>query len=189
MWVDIKGYKWPYRINEEGEVQKQEPNGTWTDLHPYLGTARARVKMRTVENKKVDIPVVWLMADAFFGGRRPGMCMIHKNGFKLDCSRNNLVWSTYSDSAKRSRNNRCKPVVKLDKKGHIVEVYKSGREAARANFISQNAICDRCNNLIKDPFKLDGYNYQYEGVSKSMSKRKKKRSPQKIRDRYEVEGD
>lgn len=57
MWVNIEGDRFKYRINDDGIVQKLLDDGTWYTLKPYTsGRARACVKMRTAENKKVDAP-------------------------------------------------------------------------------------------------------------------------------------
>ena len=34
-WVAIEGYRWPYRINRKGCVQKQMEDGSWYTLKPY----------------------------------------------------------------------------------------------------------------------------------------------------------
>ena len=163
-WAAIPGYRWPYRISREGRVQKQLEDGSWYTLKPYLGGGRSRamVKMRTKDNRKIEVPLVWLMADAFMGGRRPGYGIVHKNGAKLDCSYENLEFRSAKDCGKISCRSRRKAVMKVDRAGNVVEVYPSGREAAKKNYISQNSIWARCHNRVKDPFRLDGYNYQYE---------------------------
>lgn len=75
-WVAIEGYRWPYRINRKGCVQKKMEDGSWYTLKPYTsGRSRVAVKLRSTDNRKIDVPVVWLMADAFMGGRRPGYGM------------------------------------------------------------------------------------------------------------------
>ena len=163
MWVDIPGYKWPYRIDSEGTVEKQMPNGSWVRLKPYIsGRTRACVKMRTVDNKKVDVPVVWLMADAFMQGRKPGMCIVHKNGSKLDCGFENLQYATRPQCGKMSGSNRRRPVFKVDRAGRVVAVYRSVTEAARKNYLSKTAVWHRCTGRVHDPYSLDGYNYRYE---------------------------
>ena len=163
MWVDIPGYRWPYRINDEGTVEKQLPNGTWEKLNPYLsGRNRACVKMRTAENKKVDVPVVWLMADAFMQGRIPGTCIVHKNGSKLDCSLSNLQYMTRAQCGKLSGPNRRRAVLKVDKSGEVVAIYRSVTEAANKNYLSKTAVWHRCIGKVKNPYDLDGYTYKYE---------------------------
>ena len=162
-WRDIPGYLWPYRINEEGDIQKFW-NGAWVNLRPYLsgGRARAMVKMRSVENKPVDVPLVWLVADAFMGGRRPGMAIIHKNGSKLDCGVRNLRFVTRREAASLSWGNRRRPVMKISRDGEVVDIYPSVTAAAKANYISKNSIWARCTGRVADPYSLDGYDYRYE---------------------------
>lgn len=60
-WVDIPGYRFRYQINREAVVRKELESGEWYVLKPYIsGRTRACVKMRTADNRKVDVPVVWL---------------------------------------------------------------------------------------------------------------------------------
>lgn len=161
MWVKIEGYRWPYRIDEEGHLEKCVDN-VWIRLQPYLsGRQRACVKMQTKEGKRKDVPLVNLMANAFMGGKKPGECIIHKNGSKLDCYLGNLQKMTLSECGKLSSRNRRRAVAKIDRKGHIVQIYPSAREAAQKNHISQTAVWHRCNNMLKHPFELDGHNYKY----------------------------
>ena len=162
-WVEVTGYKFRYQVSEEGHVRKEMPDGSWYYLKPYIsGRTRACVKMRTVDNRKVDVPVVWLMADAFMGGRRPGYNIVHRNGAKLDCYLGNLVFVNKHTSGKLARANRRKAVMKVDKSGKVIDIYSSGREAAKKNYISQYAIWARCNGTVQDPYSLDGYDYRYE---------------------------
>lgn len=121
MWKQIEGYKWPYRINEDGEIQKFY-EGEWVDLHPYISSNRGRamVKMRTKDSEPVDVPMVWLMADAFMGGRREGYAIIHKDGMKL----NNAIWNLAFVPMKKvgllSYKCRRKAVLKIDRDGNTV---------------------------------------------------------------------
>ena len=52
-WIAISGYRWPYRINRKGCVQKQLEDGSWYTLKPYIGGGRSRamVKMRSKDNR------------------------------------------------------------------------------------------------------------------------------------------
>ena len=163
-WKEIKGYRWPYRINEEACVQKKLSNGEWYTLKPYLGGGRSRamVKMRSLENKPIEVPLVWLMADAFLGGRRPGYAIVHRNEQKLDCSMGNLKFIPVNECGRISCRSRRKAVMKIDRSGNVVAIYASGREAAKKNYISQNSIWARCHGMVKDPFRLDGHDYRYE---------------------------
>lgn len=161
MWKMIPGYKWPYRIDENSCVQKRV-KGKWFTKKPYLHGNRACVKMRSVDNKSLDVPVVWLMADAFMGGLRLGCNIVHKNGYKLDCSLRNLEVISKQESGKRyGGKNRRIAVAKVDMDGNVVEIYSSGREAARKNYLSQSSVWLRCKKKIAYPFDLDGFDYIY----------------------------
>ena len=160
-WVEIGGYKWPYRINEDGMVEKFY-SGKWVRLNPYIHGNRAVIKMRTVDNRKVDVPLVWLVSDAFMGGRPKGFAIIHKNGAKLDCSVTNLKIVTIKECARLSCGNRRKAVEKIDRDGNVVDLYRSVTEAARKNHMVKNAVGQRCRNELKDPFALTGFSFRYE---------------------------
>lgn len=162
-WRLVKGYKYPYRINVDGVVEKQLPEGGWQVVATKLqGRRRACVTLRKVDGVRVHVPLVRLMANAFMGGWQSGMCCIHKNGSKLDCSLGNLKFVTQQECGKMSCRNRRKPVAKVDREGNIIEVYSSCVEAARKNHLSTTAVYNRCNKLLKNPFLLDGYNYRFE---------------------------
>lgn len=54
-----------------------------------------------------------------------------------------------------------RPVAKVDSSGNVITVYASAREAARANFMSYQAVLDRCNGKVQKPYALDGFTYQF----------------------------
>ena len=161
-WKMIEGFKYPYRINDEGQVQRWDKDH-WKDINAYISSRqRAEVKMVCADGRRREVSLVRLMADAWLGGWRDGMCLVHKNGSKLDCGIGNLEWRTFSGAAQLSKNNRRRSVVKIDQSGCVVEIYGSIKEAAEANFISRAAMTLRCQRKVEDPRRLDGYDYRYE---------------------------
>ena len=161
-WKMIEGFKYPYRISEEGQLQRWDKDH-WRDIRAHITSHRkVEVKMMCADGKRRGFSLVRLMADAWLGGRRDGMCLVHKNGCKLDCGVRNLEWRTFSGAAQLSKDNRRRPVVKIDKSGCVVEIYGSIKEAAEANHISIAAMNMRCMRKVADPRRLDGYDYQYE---------------------------
>lgn len=154
---------WTYRINEDARIQKFW-HGEWVELHPYItgGRQRALVRMRSADNRKIEVPVVWLMADAFMGGRRPGMTITHKDGSKLNCAVWNLQFMTRSECARLGGKSRRRTVLKIAPDGTVVNIYRSAREAAKKEYVSLNVILNRCLNRVTDPFEFTGYSYQYE---------------------------
>lgn len=91
-WRKIDGYQYPYRINEEAQVQKWDGK-QWIDIRARISGNRAVVYLRTVEGKQYKAALVRLMDDAFWEGRakRDGLHITHRNGVKLDCELRNLV--------------------------------------------------------------------------------------------------
>ena len=54
-------------------------------------------------------------------------------------------------------------VFKVDRQGNDVEIYRSARAAAQANYANHHAILDRCHNRIKNPYELfGGYTFRFE---------------------------
>ncbi|MEE1235790.1 MAG: hypothetical protein UHS50_08935 [Bacteroidaceae bacterium] len=170
-WKLIEGnWRWPYRVSDQGEVQKQLQSGEWFTLKPYLTNNQWWMLLWQDEKTRKRVLVSKLVADAFMGGTPPGMLRIHKNGLPSDNAVENIIFVTPAKAATMRRHGNSRPVLKVDRAGNVVAIYRSGSEAARANHISQQAICKRCNGLVEDPYRLDGYNYIYEDARKRKNK-------------------
>jgi len=161
-WQVIDGYKYIYRVSDQGDVQKRLPSGSWKTLKPYFYSGQLRVHLWLPDGSWKRVQVSKIVADAFLGGTPSGMLRVHKNGVKSDNAAENIIFLTRAEAAKRHRPGNSRPVLKVDRRGKVVEVYRSQVEAARKNHISQQAISKRCNGLIEDPYRLDGYNYVFE---------------------------
>lgn len=152
IWRNISGYKFPYRISEEGEVQRQDPDG-WHTLSVWINNKRAVVALRSMDGTQKRVPVTRLMDEHFFGGRakREGLRISHRNGSKLDCSAKNLVFMTQSQLGKLhgSRGAR-RPVVRYDRNGRST-IYKSVKEAAEKNGMSPSTLDRRLYGGVLDP--------------------------------------
>lgn len=159
-WKAIEGYRYPYRINDQGEVQKQVGPDKWKTLKQCAYGNIMRVDLRLPDGKTVRPSVSKMVADYFMGGTPPGMMRVHRNWLKADNAKENIVFRPRGKSGARPGN--CRPVLKVDRAGNVVAIYRSTVEAAKKNHISQAAIGKRCLRRIKDPYRLDGYNYIYE---------------------------
>ena len=164
MWKDIPGYKFRYRINDEGTVQKLDGE-KWITLKPMLSSARAEVGMRRIDGSRYKASVARLVANAFFGGHAEGKSIIHLNGAKMDNSISNLKIVSKSEASRLSGGPKRKAVEMIDRDGNVVELYRSQAAAAKANYISKNSVSARCRNRLKDPYHLTGYTFRYEKVS------------------------
>ena len=163
-WRKIEGYLYDYQINDLGQMRKVNPDGSIIELKPHKNKENGvySISLRVAKNKRKHVAVKYIMDEVFFDGyaKKHGLSITHKNGFQTDCSVYNLEFVTPSQLGKRYKNAE-KRVAKIDKRGRVIEYYASCDEAARKNFISKTAVYHRVNNLLKNPWKLDGYNYQF----------------------------
>lgn len=146
------------------DVQRKMPDGTWHTLKPFMSKKNKRVYITLWFSETVRKPVtlVRLMDAMFFDSyaTKHKMSITHKNKVKTDCSIYNLVFIPREEFGKNNQNS-AKRVVKIDKDGNSVAYYNSCKEAASKNFISTTAVHNRVNNKVKNPFSLDGFNYQF----------------------------
>lgn len=162
-WKLIPGdWRWPYRVSDQGDVQKQLPSGEWKTLKAYPYSGQWRIQMWRSDGTWRRIQVSKLVADAFMGGTPLGMMRVHRNGMLHDNAVENIVFMTPAQAAKMHRPGNSRTVLKIDREGNVVALYRSQVAAAKANHISQQAISKRCHGQIEDPFRLDGYNYIFE---------------------------
>ena len=85
----IEGYKFPYRIGENGVVESCR-TGRWVPVAVSAqGHRSAVVRLQGME-KRVSVSVARLMANAFMGGIPKGYGVFHKNRAKLDNELENL---------------------------------------------------------------------------------------------------
>lgn len=163
-WRKIEGFLYDYQINDLGQLRKVNPDGSIVMLKPQKnkGNGVYSISLRVSKNKRKHVAVKYLMDEAFFDGyaRKHGLSITHKNSIQTDCSVYNLQFITASQLSKRYKNAE-KRVAKVDKRGNVIAFYSSCEEAAKKNFISKTAVYHRVNNLLKNPWKLDGYNYQF----------------------------
>lgn len=165
MWKLIEGYFWRYRINEEGQVEREVRPDVWRPIASYLNNPRKqlRVHLKRKDGKRVNVTVKRLMANAFFGDLEPGQCLTVKNRMVTDCSLSNLKILTIYENGKRLGGGGRRSVEKVDRDGNVIDLYKSITEAAKKNFISRKSVYIRCAKKMRgDPFELTGYSFQYE---------------------------
>lgn len=169
-YAAIEGYAHPYRISEAGVVESLR-FGSWTPLTPTMnGYRHVVVKLRKNGGGQTKRSVAKLMADAFLGGVPAGHGVFHKNQAKWDNALENLVVRPLSFGG---GDKSSKTVLKINRWGRVVEIYRNVAEAAQKNHISKSAIRERCLNMVADPFRLDGHNYQYESSWTGPGKRRK----------------
>lgn len=179
-WTDIPGYGGKYQIDREANVRRVYASGKARAMTPYhkkmRGSQRIVVKLTKYGKPREEI-LMRLVALTFLGPPPQGCAPYHKNGCQSDNYLNNIA---YIDKRELGRLTGAKagrrPVAKVDKDGHAVEVYPSARETARRNYMSYQTVIDRCNGKVKGAFAPDGYAYVWDDDEVSI-----RRAMQKIR--------
>lgn len=151
MWKSITGFKYPYRISDQGIVQKFDNKKRWVTLTPKVGKCMC-VRLVTPEGHQMTKPVNSLMDEYFFDGyaKKNGLRVAHKNGAKTDCSKDNLYFTTQSEIGKRhGGTGRRKPVVRIWRGEKTF--YKSVADAAKKNGLSNSSLERRIRGVTLDP--------------------------------------
>ena len=150
-WRDIPGYAYPYRISDQGEVQ-QLRNGQWRPLSISI-TRRAEVHFRLQNGKQCRKGVFRLLDEYFNGGyaRKHGLCVGPKNGFKSECTLDNLGYKTHEEIGRCSFTRSAKKaVIRRDRAGNEV-IYSSMQEAARKSGLTPQSLDRRIYRGVLDP--------------------------------------
>lgn len=161
IWKEIEGYKFPYRISDQGIVQKFDDKKGWTNLIGTITWNRLHVRFRKKDGKIQKVAVVNLMDKYFFDGyaRKNGLNIFHKNGSKTDCAAENLEFLTQSQIGKICGKKGSKKTVIMSKNGVDIEFYSSAKEAARKNNLTKSSFMRRLNGEVFDE---KGRQFRYE---------------------------
>lgn len=179
-WRDVCGYGGKYQVSRHGDVRRVYGSGLVHDMSAYTKSgrqfrARRFVKL-TKDGKSKEEPLLQIVAAAWLGPTPAGMMPYHLNGNVTDNRADNIGFIDRQTLGKRTGVMADVRVIvfMVDRDGNVVEIYRSAREAAKANFMSYQAVLDRCHNKIKKPYALNGYTFQFEEKPK---KRRKKTKP------------
>ena len=150
-WREITGYKYRYRISDQGEVQRFYPEHGWMPIASKMTWNRLHVTLRRTDGTQTKIAVVNLMDQCFFGGyaRKNGFHISHKNGSKTDCAADNLFFTNQSEIGKRWGTVGPRKAVVMTYKGEET-VYQSMIEAAQKNGLTKSALGRRINGEVYD---------------------------------------
>lgn len=167
-WRDIPGYGGKYRVSRNGDVQRVFPSGLVRNMTPYRKQAkilrnRLFVKL-TINGKPKEVPMLKIMAETWHNNQNKNLVPYHKNGIVTDNRADNIGFISRKELGRITGHmaSKRKCVIKITEDGEEVEVYRSARVAAKENNMSYQTVLDRCHNRVKNPFALDGYNYQFE---------------------------
>lgn len=167
-WKDIPGYEGKYQASRVGEIRHIYPSGHVRILKPYIKKeqrSRRRLFVHLVKDGIVkEYQVFRLVAAAFAKSAPPGMVLYHINGEVTDNRVDNIGYITREKLGQitAAKAHKRKTVFKVDAEGKVIEVYSSARQAAKENYMSRQTVLNRCNGIVKDPFKWNDFTFRYE---------------------------
>jgi len=141
MWRDIPGSE-KYQISIFGEVRKKLKNNKYRNIKIYIRKHKWMTVKVDFKGTYKEYNVHKLMAAAFRLEGKAGQVLHHKNGNIRDNHIDNLQWINQVELARKTggKSNRVS-VAKIDPgTGEVLEIYKSGAEAARKNYTHKENI-------------------------------------------------
>ena len=179
-WKDVEGYDGKYQVDREGRIRRVYSSGKTRLLQPFCKKTSSNKRLvvnLTMDGKAKEVTLIQIVARTFLGEPPKGYIPYHKNGCQSDNYVNNIAYISRKERGRKTGpQSRKQSVAKINSNGEIVDFYSSARECARQNYISRQAITDRCNGKCKSAFAPDGYAYAWEDSEASM-----KRALNKIR--------
>lgn len=164
-WRDVPGTSGKYQVSRGGTVRRVYATGVrdLMQIRIKRGGNNRYVRLM-IDGQVKQWSVNKVVSMAWLGPAPPGMVSYHINGLQDDNRLDNIAYAYTTELGKRfgHRTSTRRAVLKIDREGNVVEIYRSARAAAIADYISRQAVLDRCYNKVKKPYSLNGYNYQFE---------------------------
>lgn len=161
-WRDVKGYEGRYKVSELGVIISIPHTTTTNGIIKFWKFSKLKpmkningyycVKLSDCHRIKRQL-IHRIVAEAFVSNPNKYPCVNHKDENKSNNCAKNLEWCTvrYNNNygskneraAIKNKNGKMsKPVIQLDKEGHIIKEYPSIQEAKRQGF--DNSYISKC---------------------------------------------
>ena len=169
-WKDIQDFGGRYQASTHGRIRRVwSKSGKTTMLKPYIrrngrsqNNRSMRVHLTRLDGQRIERTVISLIAETFCDvpeGKHP----VHNNGMCSDNRVENIIFLTSDEIGRRfGKMASRKPVIKVDAAGEIVNCYSSALAAAKENYLSYEAVTDRCNGRIKKEYTIDGCTFRWD---------------------------
>lgn len=168
-WKQIPGYDGFYEVNTDGVVR------TWRTNHKGVRATEPKtlkvqynngstfVTLRGADGKEKTMYISRIMAIVFLGGIPDGMIAYHKDRNPYNTHLYNIGVAKRSEVSKGlgGKYNR-KPVLKVNKEGEILEVFRSVSEAAKKCFMNKSQVTKHLKNQVKNPFLFQDWTFVYD---------------------------
>lgn len=164
-WRDIPDVKFHYQASNMGRICRVCPSGKRVYLTDYKHGNNRIVEMFKADGRRVKQPRITIIGDVWLG-RKEGYVYATKNGVQTDVRVDNIMYAKRSDIAKRCNRAKQMAVLKINRKGEVVEIYSSLTECAKHTGMCKSAIAKRCRGMYESILAQDGYAYCYEDNEK-----------------------
>ena len=165
-WRDVPGYEGKYQASTWGEVRRKSGSG-WKLLKGYTkpktkNKRRVSVWLSDGRGGKYERSVLGIVA-ATWCPPPPGYVPVHRNGVYTENGVENIRFIPRSQLAEEyAVTVKRRAVVKVDRDGNILALYRSAQAAADANYMSRSTMWNHLNGKVKKPYTTDGICYKYD---------------------------
>lgn len=163
-WKDIEGYEGIYQVSSFGRVisMPRKVNNRWgyfiskqKNIKPRISKCGYGFVALYKNNKRKDVRIHRLVANAFLNNLNCYPIINHKDGNKMNNNVENLEWCSYSQNTnhaiennlirfyKGSQNKKARKIAQCDLNGNVVKVWFGVRDVARQTGYSYGNI-DQC---------------------------------------------
>lgn len=171
-WRPIPGTDGLYEISRHAEIRSwRMPGGKHATgarakepriLTPVIQRKKDGHRFLTIslwiaEGRRVTFIVKYLMRDIWMQGPKEGMVVRIIDSNPENCSLHNLEYVPQAKGNRKYEDSQRRPVAKRSINHEIVAYYKSVREAAEKNYITQSAMSKR----IKRKIVADGFYFEF----------------------------
>lgn len=165
--TSIKVYKtipdYPlYEIDLTGSIRRVY-NSKKAELTLSLKNGEYIVELQTVDGIRKTERVHRLMQRTYLPPPKHGEILYFKNGNKQDIHLDNLAYIQRTELGKiTNASKRRKPVAKISANGELLDIFPSARQAAKANYMSDQTVMNHCNGKVQSTFAPDGNRYVWD---------------------------
>lgn len=168
IWRDIKGYEGLYQVSNTGKVKSLGHGkcSLWKEPRVMKGqkirSGYLLVHLWKCGEKKYAL-IHRLVAEAFIVNPENKETVNHIDGNKTNNCVDNLEWNTYSENITHAFNNGLnyavgkKQIIQKDKKGNIIKVWDSIKEAAKNMNVCTSSLRACCRN---NTYTIRGYKWE-----------------------------
>lgn len=167
--MDIPGYDGRYYVTIDGNVfrrWKKAPDTMLIGMKDRKNGRNREMKLTPPGGKAKIVYMSAIMKATYFSAIPEGYVLEHLNGSEDDWAVHNLRPISRQDLGKRHfRSKGAKAVEKVDPEtGEVLDIYRSSRQAGKANHCSYQTILDACNKKNKRRCGIapDGFMYRWE---------------------------